>query len=243
MYKHLLKYLMVFLGAVLVLFFNNCDGSFATKDDGSLQAQSADPCWIPLTEAERDPKTIDQAVKLINRLPQPATIECFIANLQKPLNVYAVDNAASAQPSAGPSSPRIFIFRSSLIISVVPAGIGKRLIEFGEMIDTRTTVKGEVRFPVVGTLSPSEPYKRVLDESFGTSCRLCHTNERSYSQISTGPAYSSNLVKPNAGARVASKDLKYFALNCNMATDAERCKMLKAIFIDGQAQDANFPGL
>jgi len=122
------SFLLLLFIAALPLAYNQCSGGLApNKISGSNSQQSLaiSDCPSVADSALSDLKTIDDAVRLANALPKPLTVDCFVANIKKPLKVFAVDNPFSAQPSFGVNSPRIFIISNNLTISVVPDGAGK----------------------------------------------------------------------------------------------------------------------
>lgn len=227
---------LLLIAVPLTLFFNNCGSAPNEANDATALGAN---CGESLPASLKDPRTIDQAVNLIQALPKPLTIDCFIKALKKPLQIYAVDNAFSAQPSAGPDSPRIFMINGNLILSVVPAGTGRRLLELAQRVSPTASIKGEIMFPVDGALSANTPYNRILDPGgFGTSCRVCHSNEGRDTSIKAGEAYASSVLRPESSKRVTQTYLKSQALSCNSQKDPYRCQMLQSIFVDGQAQDA-----
>jgi hypothetical protein len=231
-------------GAVIIAAcYSNCSPSLKGEslENASSTLQSNNCGSDAPTNVPANPRTIDEALELMNQLPKPLTIACFLSALPKPLQIYAVDNVFSAQPSAGPESPRIFVINGNLLISVVPAGPGRDVIEFSEVVGILRSVKAEIPFPVTRELSASEPYSRILDSRSGTSCQLCHGSEIRHLPITTGEAYVSKIVLPNPIQRVPQRDLKSISDHCNWSLDPERCQILKTIFIDGKAADAGFP--
>ena len=72
---------------------------------------NGEPCKSP-DPALTSPKTIEQAILLINSLPKPASVLCFIQALQKPLKIAGTYSNQSAQPAT--DSPRFFIFQDDL---------------------------------------------------------------------------------------------------------------------------------
>jgi len=223
------------------IFFVNCGGGAVDNTDSSLSSSSTG-CNGNVSPSLKNPQSIDQMMNLIIALPKPLTIDCFISALNKPLKVYAVDNAFSAQPSAGPQSPRIFIINNRLTMSVVPAGVGRLLLEVSEVVGPSLSVKGEIEFPVTTNISPDSVYTRIKDESFaGTSCRFCHGNENPYFAITTGPAFVSKLIPPDPFKRISQASMLGQAARCNPEKEMYRCLMLRAIYLDGQASDVEFP--
>lgn len=237
------KILFLFLVVAIIPAFSfvNCGGGAVDNTEYNLTASSTG-CNSNAPTSLKNPQSIDQMMSLIRALPKPLTIDCFISALNKPLKVYAVDNAFSAQPSAGPESPRIFIINNRLTMSVVPAGIGRLLLEASEVVGPSVSVKGEIEFPVTTNISPDSVYTRIKDPSVsGTSCRFCHMSESPYFTITTGPAFVSRLIPPDPFKRVMQPSLLGQAWRCNPEKELYRCLMLRAIYIDGQATDVEFP--
>ena len=117
--------------------------------DGAPERVSADTAIDAATDAEPgtedecvapagttpSPATIADVVALINAMPKPVTLPCFLAALARPLELYATRSVISAQPAVGRRSPRTFLFLDGLTLSVVPEGVGTRLLEMGELRD------------------------------------------------------------------------------------------------------------
>lgn len=237
------KVLFLFLVVAIIPAFSfvNCGGGAVDNTEYTLTASSTS-CNSNVSASLKNPQSIDQMMTLIRALPKPLTIDCFISALNKPLKVYAVDNAFSAQPSAGPENPRIFIINNRLTMSVVPAGTGRLLLEVSEVVGPSISVKGEIEFPVTTAISPDAVYTRIKDASVaGTSCRFCHMSESPYFPITTGPAFVSRLIPPDPFKRVVQASMLGQASRCNPEKEMYRCLMLRAIYIDGQAIDAEFP--
>jgi hypothetical protein len=227
--------------ALLMMFsFTNCDNGFALKQESSETsfAALASECG---PSKNLSPTTIDEAVTMINQLPKPLSVACFLSNFKKPLQVYAVDSRFSAQPSKGPENPRIFVFSGNLMVSVVPAGPSREVVEFSQISAPNTSFKGELAFPVIEKLQPSAPYSKILKEFGGTSCSICHQSELRATNITTGEAYNSLILKPDPFKRVDQETLLWFSQKCDSKADAERCRILDSIFISGKAQDVDFP--
>jgi hypothetical protein len=224
------------LTAVMNFAFVNC-GVF---DPPQSSSSKEDVSTCPMAPAHlRAPATIDQVTELINALPKPLSIPCLIENLPTPLKVFAANSNFSAQPAEGADSPRIFIISGKLVLSVVPAGVGKDLLEYGQFINSTESVKAELEFPIEDTIPLTQPYDHIKSGT-GTSCRFCHSSERSISGFG-GDAFASAVVRPSFFQRQTAARLRTVAQNCNKATDPYRCEMLNSIFVRGKAQDADLP--
>lgn len=189
--------------------------------------------------ALRSPDTIDEVTALVNALPKPLTLPCFIANLATPLKVSALQSTFSAQPSESTQTPRVFIINGAFTLSVVPTGIGKDLLEMGQMLSSSESVKAELKFPITANISAAEPYDHIRSGS-GTNCIGCHTGERDVAGF-PAMAFASSVVRPNFSALLPASQMRQAALACDQIADPYRCAMMRAIFVTGQAQDANFP--
>ena len=233
---------IIALTAVLSLLFTNCGQP--VQPEVPAQTSLANGCVTnDLARSLNNPTTIAGVVQLINALPKPLTIDCFISALKTPLSVFAVNNKGSAQPAYDLKNPRIFIIiENKLTLSVVPMGIGYRLLEMSELKNSTQSVKGELAFPIYGDVLNSEPFESILEEgsASSTNCKLCHTNESRIMGYD-GPAIISNIVKPNESARVLQGFMQYQAGICDPRQTPNRCNLLKAIYIDGAAVDTAFP--
>lgn len=228
------------VGALLFGGFNNCEPHLP-ETDTSLPSQMNTECAMA-DPSLRSPTTFDGVVALINALPKPLTLPCFLENLPKPMKVNSTRSTASAQPSDSDSNPRVFIIMGTkLILSVVPTGPGRLLLEMSEYVNTQDSVKAEIRFPVTATIGNDALYDHIRFTS-GTSCGLCHTRERSASIYGfTHPnAFVSEVMRPTA-RMISSNSGRSYALACNTATELYRCQMLWAVFVNGKAQDSAMP--
>ncbi len=229
-------FLFLSILALMNFAFVNCGVFDPPKSSSSKDDESS--CTMAPVHL-RSPTTIDQVTELINALPKPLSIPCLIENLPTPLKVFAVNSNFSAQPAEGADSPRIFIINGKLVLSVVPAGIGKDLLEYGQFINSTESVKAELKFPLEEQIALSQPYDHIKSGS-GTSCRFCHTSERSINGFG-GEAFASSIMRPSFFQRQTSARLRTLAQNCDKANDPYRCEMLNSVFVRGRAQDADLP--
>lgn len=224
----------------LVFFFNNCSGQLQNTVAASSSGGNCGPSSNP---ALNNPSTIDETVAFINTLPRPLTLDCFIKNLARPLNVVAAESTFSAQPSQGARSPRIFIVKNNFVLSVVPAGPGRELLEMSQYISSTDSVKGEIAFPISGALNPAEPYNHILANGpgNGTNCRTCHIGEYRTVGLFAGEAYASQILRPQAFMQIPAATMKQEANSCNPMVEPYRCAILRAVYVDGRGRDTNFP--
>jgi hypothetical protein len=186
------------------------------------------------------PRSIAEVVTLVNALPHPVTLPCFLESLDRPLRANATHSTISLQPARGLRSPRVFLFFDGLILSVVPAGPGQRLIEMGEFVDSKRTIKAEIEFPLAAALAAREPYEHPRT-TVGTLCASCHANETRAPSIDFAEAYVSDALKPTFRADVDLAVLRAERSACDPAVEPDRCAMLGAIFDHGEVLRAEFP--
>lgn len=197
------------------------------------------PCrQLPLSM--RSPTDIEQTVALINALPKPVTIPCFISALPRPLSIHATYGQISAQPAMGRRSPRIFILRGDLILSIALEGDGSHLLEFGLLDGRGDSFKGELEFPIEQDLMPSAPYLRVMYDDGMTVCAFCHSQEVPKHTVDGATVYRSVALRPVERERVFINDLSKEQAECNVQEEYLRCKILDALF-DGELEEGYFP--
>lgn len=207
----------------------------ATPRPASLPCQPIDP------EVTTDPQTIEEAIELINALPKPLTVGCFVESLSRPLAVNGTTSVFSAQPAAGDQNPRLFLMRGNLVISVVPGGTAQPLVEFGEFTgDTQTqTLKGELHFPIEGPLTTFDPFEQVLfREGEASVCGFCHSGEHPSPTIDG--AFVSDALRPAYWTVVDLEWLEYLWRSCDEALEPDRCAILDGVFGRGEVHDEAF---
>lgn len=197
-----------------------------------------EPCQ-PGPGATGSPRTIDQSVTLINSLPRPLSIGCFVKALDHPLRIVATDSGLSAQPALGRSSPRVFILIEPLILSVSLGPRGIHLLEFGQLLDDGSSIKAELEFPITETTLPkAAPYAHIVHNEQRSRCAACHTQERVINTIEDTPIFASRALRPVDYQVVPTAELTQEHDACvSSATndtldDAQeaRCDLLGAIF-------------
>ncbi|HYQ27585.1 MAG TPA: hypothetical protein VER04_10200 [Polyangiaceae bacterium] len=233
------------LGALLLC---GCSGAPESEAaDGAAGSANASVCRPP-PGISGSPRTIEEAVTLLNALPKPTTLDCFLESLDRPLSAYATSNIISAQPAFSPASPRIFLRIERLLLSVVPEGAGSHLLEFGYLQPgEERSVKAELPLPLTAAVAPSAPYEHVLDKDSsgllrgGTSCGGCHAAEAPDKSIAFASAFSSLAFRPNPAYRVSLDALNDAQKACDPVAQPERCAMLTALFAHGSVMQAEFP--
>jgi hypothetical protein len=192
--------------------------------------------------ASGTPNSIADVVTLINTLPRPVTVSCVVEALDHPLRISATSSIVSAQPAAGPHDPRIFIAMPGLLVSVVAAGDGQNLLEFGEFeMGTALTRKAEIIFPIEGRLAPSDPFAHLVSSTTpGSICGGCHASESLAASVDGAPIYRSIALRPLDETLVEVDALRAEWANCDASTDAERCAILDGIFAWGSPESFQF---
>lgn len=220
----------------LVLLLAGCGGSSSEPDGGT----PASGCRAP-SGVNAAPQSIDETVTLINALPKPLTLSCFLESLDRPLRISASESTFSAQPANGTRSPRVFLFSGPLVVSVVPEGPGLPLLELSELGPNARSVKAEIHFPVEGPLAPEAPFARVVQNGSGTSCGTCHGQEQPERTLNGTTVYSSRALQPAPQELVPVESVRGEAQKCDEAAEPERCVLLKAIFSHGAVEHQPFP--
>jgi hypothetical protein len=197
-------------------------------------------CQAPAGVVNR-PTTIEQSVALANALPKPLTLPCYLEALARPLPLHATVSQFSAQPALGARNPRLFIYLEPLIMTVVPAGIGQHLLEFGEQRAGHRSLKGELQFPLEAQVAPGEVYEHALFEPDLTACAFCHASEERETTVPGGQGFVSQSLRPHDGERVALTFLRAELAACDAAAEPARCAMLASLFGHGEILDWEFP--
>ena len=212
----------------------------------SVRAAEARRC-APGPNASGAPRSIEQVVDLINSLPKPVSVACFVESLDAPLKVFASNSVASLQLSTGPEDPRWFIFILPLIISVTSDGPGAELLEMGVLQPgNRRTLLGELRMPVQTDIKHALPYERI-SEDHGTTCGFfCHQNEVRDPSIPFANAFVSKAIRAAADSEVTLDSLRDVLSRCKSpsgvpARTAARCELLQALLVTGRGQREDFP--
>ncbi|MEK6628865.1 MAG: hypothetical protein AABY53_09585 [Bdellovibrionota bacterium] len=233
------------LTVLLVMNFSQGCSKSRNKTSGSSTASSSSAskssCATP-AGFSGSPKTIEEAIAMINALPKPVTVGCFLESLKRPLGVTMTSSLISAQPAnIGDNlrNPRVFILGDPLTISIVPAGVGSEVIEFGVMVGD-SSIKGELAFPVIEKLLPTAAYDKIRFGN-GTACQVCHKNETRALEITQGEAFRSGAIRPKPETKVALESIKLEWLSCDKIVEPKRCEILRGLFDHGEVRDKEFP--
>ena len=253
------------LGLACLLFGLGCGSNVAespsapSPDAGEPDAFAPiEPRCIAPEGVSAEPHSIADVVALINALPKPVTVPCFVEALARPLSLNAARSSFSAQPADGPGSPRIFIFFPGLTLSVVPSGPGAHLLELGESRPDNRSLKAELELPIETQLEEASPYERVYYDDTITTCGFCHQGEHRDETIASPLAFISPAIRPRDNQRVALEQLAAEVAACDSNQDSEddedvaadpdagsereRCAILHALFDRGPAPlEHDFP--
>lgn len=175
------------------------------------------------------PKSVAEVVELLNALPKPLSLPCFLESLARPLWLRAANSEFSAQPAVGARSPRIFLFNDPLIMSVVPAGPGAQLLELGERRSPVTSLKAELEFPITEPLDAEAPYRRLAFNESLTVCGACHQGEKLAADVGLPLAFISQALRPVANQHVPLSKLMAELDACDAREEPERCALLGAL--------------
>lgn len=187
------------------------------------------------------PHTIDETVTLINSLPKPLSLPCFLESLARPLEISASNSLFSAQPAVGLRSPRIFVFQDPAVLSIVPEGEGASLLEFGEQRPEFRSLKAEIAFPVTTQLERSAPFAHIMFSPELTTCGGCHAGETQESEISGVRSFVSQALRPRPRELVSAASLSYELKICDRTLEPLRCAMLDGLMGWGAVSDREFP--
>lgn len=206
----------------------------------SVERSHSPACQAPVG-VTNEPRSVEQSVELVNALPKPLTLACFVEALGRPLKLHAALSTVSAQPSRGTRSPRIFVYLESLVMTVVPEGRGAHLLELGEQRPDLRSLKAELRFPIEENISSSLPYEDALYTQEVTGCAFCHADEQRDLNVTVAPAFVSVALRPFEERRVSLSSLQDEHAICDPAIEPERCALLDALFGGGDVADWDFP--
>jgi hypothetical protein len=205
--------------------------------DGSAGALEPEPC-APAPGTTGSPSSIAETVDLINGLPKPVSLVCFLEALERPLRLVATRSFFSAQPAVGARSPRIFLFMDGIIQSIVPAGSARNLLEMGEATSPGSSIKAELEFPISENITLATAFERLPLEGI-TTCGVCHDGR--VPVLGIEGAFESEVLRPDDRELVPLAALEGEARSCDAALEPERCAMLGALFQHGEVLATEFP--
>lgn len=207
--------------------------------------QDAGPAWWDAALAPcvalrgAAPATVDDVLSLLNRLPQPATVPCFVAALPRPLTVIATTSQLSAQPPPDAGSPRVFAVFPKLILSVVPEGPSAKLLELAEYVTETRSVKGELVFPLPSPVTRKDAFEHLAFQPTASRCGLCHRDE---TRVGTEVgAYVSEALRHEPNTDVPLATLQALLAACAQTPDTPRCLTFAGLVGAGPVLQGTFP--
>lgn len=209
-----------------------------THDSGS--ASEGDSC-TPGPGATGNPRTIVEVIQLINSLPMPVTIPCFLESLERPISLVATSSVISAQPANGQDNPRLFLLRDGISLSVVPSGDASHLLELGELTSGTQSIKGELAFPVTAPLALDAAFTHVARPAGGTVCYVCHHGEAPVTDYPVDGAFESIAYRPTPRLEINFDYVEYQYKTCDPTLEPDRCALLSALFAQGDISRGAFP--
>jgi hypothetical protein len=201
-------------------------------------APSASRCSTPNGVNGR-PTTLEDAVILMNTLPRPTTLACFIEALERPLQVFMTRSNQSLQPSPGPESPRIFIVNKPLVMSIVPVGTASVTLELGYRTQPSRSIKTEIVFPLTRDVTFDTFFDEVISGPT-TRCAQCHTGEtKVFDPALNIEVFESDIYEPFSPTYdVDVETVRAARAACDDAAEPYRCAILGSLFDHGDVVPA-----
>jgi hypothetical protein len=210
-----------------LLAFSSCSPGQGLRFVGASRATASQTVGCsPAKGVSNDPRSIDEAVALINALPKPLSVACFIEALARPIQIQATSSDFSVQPAEGEGRPRIFIVRGNLVMTVVASDKYDAEIELGERVADGRSIKGAIAFPVIGPVNSDGAYSYVRRGSL-TTCASCHSPE--VPMDSRPGVFVSKILPPMPLFEVSVTSVVDLAANCDPETEPRRCGILRAV--------------
>jgi hypothetical protein len=200
-------------------------------------AAELEPC-TPAPGTTGSPSSIAETVELVNGLPMPVSLPCFLEALERPLRLVATKSFFSAQPAMGRRSPRIFLFTEGIIHSIVPEGKARNLLEMGEATSPGSSIKAELEFPITEHITLAAAFERLPVDDI-TTCGVCHNGR--VPVLGIEGAVESEVLRPADPELVPLAELEDEARRCDGELEPERCAMLGALFQHGEVTATEFP--
>jgi hypothetical protein len=223
---------MRLIGAVTAALFSAHCGN---AGGGDQDQKDLAICHAPAS-VSGSPQTIEDVTALVNALAEEhggtVDLPCFLSSLRRPLGVGASESIFSAQPAAGPRSPRMFLWSGALVMTVAPEDVGRTLLELGLQTTPTRSIKAEIEFPVTAPLSLSAPYDRVMDAPL-TKCGVCHAAEEPAKSVSGAQVFESEVLRPADSEEIDLWKVLQESRACDPSMEPQRCALLGAIFDQG----------
>lgn len=226
------------------------EGAITAVEDGAVDEPQSEDALPPkdeevvslfkaCKEAGKDAgvTSIAEVIDLINLLPKPVSIPCFLAALPRTYTLTAAESQASAQP-ASRDQPRFFLALGALFVTVTGDGTGKDHVELSEFDGRRQSIKGDLLFPIEGDLEATAPFA-FKTEGQESSCAACHGGEKGGPK-DTRDATLSDALRPAPDALLSADELNGIKAACETGVDAH-CQLVRAIFFDSAPETFLFP--
>jgi hypothetical protein len=210
-------------------------GASPAPEAAEAAPAAAAPCSPP-AGVSGSPHTFQEAVALINALPKPTTLPCFLESLDRPLELYLTRSELSLQPADGPERPRTFIVFGELVLSVVTTQKFISRLELGHRTAPGRSVKGEIAFPLTRDVTAADITERIRVGNVSI-CGGCHGAEtRPTDPFFPDGAFESAIAVPLSPYEVDLQALRAQAAACDRAQDPDRCAQLSALFDHGEVR-------
>ena len=230
------------LGLVLGACGSNpsVDNGVTPVQDASPPAEDAPPPATPCRPpvgVSGSPGDVAALVAFVNALGAersfPLEITCVVEALDRPLAILASRSPFSLQPAFNVQNPRFFLWSGPLVMTVVPVGDGRKLLELGQQVSETRSIKAEITFPLASPLSAEQPFDHLLHEGL-TSCASCHGGEMPAAQVGSTTAFVSDVFRPLKAQEVDLEFLRGQFATCDPRQEPDRCAMFSAIFAHGE---------
>jgi hypothetical protein len=127
-----------------------------------------------------------------------------------------------------------------MVMSVVPAGDGENLLEFGETRADFRSLKAELSFPVYAPLPPSAPFENLMFNDQLTKCAVCHASEIDVANTTGVRQFVSGAIRPLPADKVGAARLAQELAACDSSAEPNRCALLDALLGWGPVTDGDF---
>src|SRR5690606_30220026 len=158
------------------------DGADSAVQEAPLSACSEPPGQV------HAPHSVLEVVELLNAMPKPVTLSCFVESLARPLALAASRSMFSAQPALDARSPRLFIFSDGPIMTLVAERGGRHVLACVELRSATHSLNAEVEYPVERELEPTEAFDQVMYNDTTAICAFCHGADQPDPNIQVAPA-------------------------------------------------------
>ena len=226
------------LSAVAIGAFGCNGGAASGVADGGDTATNH--CVAP-PGTNASPGSVADVVALLNALPAPATLSCFLENLARPLKMHATLSQISPNPPSARAAPASSCSRTRCACrwpwrAVAEQPAGARRDQWHRL----HSIKAEIGFPVTAPLTPEAPFERVMFTPTQTRCSFCHPSEEPI-DIGVTPAFTSVALRPSPGNGVSIDFLRSQLDACDPTVEPDRCALLHALFDQGLPIEQAFP--